>query len=75
MKLTKKFETLLLMAVKQAGSYDPEQALSFVEEHMTVNESQSATAFLGWVQKTGKTFGHGNIGQRFKEWQAETRSR
>lgn len=70
MKLSKKLETLLLMAVKQCGSYDPDEALSYIEESLTLPECKTATAFLGWIHANGKTFGHGNIQERFTEFKA-----
>lgn len=70
MKLSRTLSTLLLMGCKQAGSYKPEEALSSVEENMTLAEAEAATDFLKWVVAGNRTFGHGNIGAVWAEWQA-----
>lgn len=62
--------TLLLMGVKQAGSYNPEDALLSVEESMTVADSQTAWKFLGWCHENGRKFGHGTIDKVFADWKA-----
>jgi hypothetical protein len=68
MKLSKRLQSLLIEAVKQEGSYDPEEALPYVEEQMTADEYKTAVAFLTWVNKNGKKFGHGNIQEVFAEF-------
>lgn len=70
MKLTKKLETLLFMACKQSGSYDPDEALTYIEEQLTSDEYHTATAFLSWVSADEATrkFGNANIKERFKEF-------
>ena len=45
MKLSSKLETLLVIGVKAAGSYDPINALGTVEEQMTPQEVTTATKF------------------------------
>lgn len=59
--LSEKLETLILMATKQAGTYDPNQALTYIEEQLTMHECKLTDAFLKWVHENKKTFGHGNI--------------
>ena len=59
---------LILQGVKQAGSYEPDEALVTVEENMTPPEYAKVFAFLTWVSKTGRKFGPGNIDEVFEEW-------
>ena len=53
-----------------AGSYDPEEVIWFIEEQLTLPEYTAAMGFLGWVSADipQREFGRGNIGQRFAEW-------
>lgn len=69
MKLTSKLETLLIMGVMAAGSYDPRNALVTVEEHMNPTEFDAAAKFLNWVLANQLTFGRGNIRERFQQFQ------
>lgn len=59
---------LLRQAVKQSGVYDPDYALTFVEEDMTQDEAETAQRFLSWCYYDGHTFGH-NIAEVFAEWE------
>ena len=69
MKLSDKLSTLLLIAVKNAGSYDPDEAIWIIEEQLTLPEYHAAMGFLGWVNTgCGRQFGRDNIQQRFTEW-------
>lgn len=65
-----KLKTLILLAVKQAGSYDPDDALTFVEEQMTDKEYEQASMFLRWATVHEKTFGTATIDQRYEEYRA-----
>lgn len=56
------------MGVKAAGSYDPMNALSPIEEQMTRREVATAAAFLNWIVANKLTFGHGNIHERFRQF-------
>ena len=69
-KLTKRLETLLFMACKQAGSYDPDETLHYIEEQLNGDEYKSAQAFLEWVNAdtSNRKFGSANIKERFKEF-------
>lgn len=69
-KLSDKLETLILMATKQAGSYDPNESLFYVEEQLTGEEMDTAQAFLKWVHadKDNRHFGHGNIRDMFRSF-------
>jgi len=69
MKLNRTFVTLLLQAVKSAGSYNPDECLHFVEEQMTLEEVKTAREFLRWVIQNGRHFGHGNIQAVYSDWQ------
>jgi hypothetical protein len=68
-KMPARLSLLLLQAGKMAGRmYPPAEALSPVEEHMTLPEINSATAFLEWLHKHSLTVGHGTIDLRWTEF-------
>lgn len=69
MRLTSKLETLLLQAVRNAGSYHPREALACIEEQLTLAEFNASVAFLDWIFISNKSFGHENIRDRFEEFQ------
>lgn len=69
-ELSSKLETLLVMGVKTAGSYDPMSALGTVEEEMTPEEAATAAMFLSWIVANKLTFGRGNIRKRFVQFDA-----
>ena len=71
-KLSPKLRTLLIQAVQQCGSYDPDEVLLGVEEHMNSAEYHAASMFLTWIcdDESNRKFGTGNIDQRFQEWSA-----
>lgn len=56
--LSDKLKSEILRAVKQFGSYDPAEILSYIEEGLTLKEYTDATEFLTWVHTNGKHFGH-----------------
>ena len=68
--LTERLEILLRQAVKQTGSFDPDEALPVVEEMMTLEECRHAEGFLNWCGKNKRTFGH-NIGEVWAEYQSQ----
>ena len=70
MKLSSKLETLLVMGVKAAGSFEPMSALCTVEERMTLQEVATAAEFLNWIVANKLTFGRGNIRERFQQFEA-----
>jgi hypothetical protein len=70
MKLTVKLETLILLGVKTAGTYDESKALGVVEERMTPREFAVAAKFLTWIVANGLTFGRSNIRERFQQFAA-----
>jgi hypothetical protein len=67
--LSRKLETLLLIGVKNAGTYEPEAALLSVAEHMTMPEFKRAHAFFTWLTANELQFGYGNIRARWQQWQ------
>ena len=69
--LSMHLQRMVLMAVQQAGSYDPEEALPVIEEQLTLADAQALQAFLAWVHANGKAFGPGNIAQRCAEFAGE----
>lgn len=72
--LTEPLRTLLLMAVRQTGSYDPDDTLPAIEERLTGPEYAVAEAFLRWVgaDREHRAFGHGNIERRYQQFREET---
>lgn len=70
-QLGEPLRTLLLMGVKQAGTFNPEDALLSIEEQLTNDDYITATPFLRWCHHNKKAFGHGNIDARFAEYLKE----
>ena len=70
-KMSRILRCLLLKAVKEAGSYNPEQVLFRIEESLTGDEYRTAESFLKWVGSNGLMFGSGNIDARFQEFSSQ----
>lgn len=66
--LSARLSLFLTMGCKNAGSFEPEKALIFVEEQMTRDEFDAARDFLTWVVANGRTFGH-NLPEVWREYQ------
>ena len=60
----------ILRAIRHSGTYEPEEALSYVEEEMTFASYDKAKDFLKWVHTNGLSFGWGNIDQVYATYQA-----
>jgi len=58
----------LLWGVRQAGTYDPDKVLGFIEENLTLEEYKQIEGFLRWITKTGQTFGHLTLEEKFTEY-------
>jgi len=56
--ITEPLRTLLHMGCKQSGTFNPDVALSSVEEQLTGDEFEAAQGFLKWLVKNKRTFGH-----------------
>jgi len=71
-KLTSRLQLLITNGTHSAGTYDPSEALSSVEEQMTIDEYRLAESFLTWVcaDQENRKFGHGNLSLRWNTWQA-----
>jgi hypothetical protein len=63
--------TLLLMGVRHAGSYDPDDVLPYFEESLTFSECETTRDFLSWCHTNNKKFGHGTIDDRWAEFMGE----
>lgn len=68
LRITEPMRTLILQAVKMAGTYDPDEALPAIEEQLTSEQAGIVRDFLSWVHDAGLRFGHGNIDERFEQW-------
>jgi hypothetical protein len=66
--VTDKLKTLILMGVKQSGSYDPDEALVDVESYLNNMEYTTASMFLRWVIVHNKKFGTATFEKVFKEF-------
>ena len=69
--LNAKTKALIMVGVKQHGTYDPETALCSVEEQMTIKEAVAANEFLQWVHENGKAFGTANIDAVYSQFKKE----
>lgn len=63
---------LLLKAVKQAGTYNPDEVLTFIEEDLTQEEYYTLYGLLDWCWKNNKTFGRENLGFVFGQYRMVT---
>ena len=61
---------LIADAVRDMGSYDPEEILHLFEEQLYFYQSDTIVLFLKWVSedKENRGFGSGNYEKRFKEF-------
>jgi len=66
--VTDKLKTLIMLGVKQTGSYAPDDALIMCEESMTDKEYALAATFLRWVTVHKKKFGPATFDIVFKEF-------
>ena len=66
--MNKKCQTLMLNALTNSGSYDPEDCMYQIEENLTAAEYKTVSSFLAWCHHNGKTFGRGNLDQVFAEY-------
>ena len=69
-----KLQNFIYMGTKQAGTLDPEDALMFVEESMTVSEYKKAEAFLKWAIANNRTFGY-NLPDVWDEYTASKKGK
>lgn len=60
---------MIIKAVRERGTYDPEDVLPLIEEHLTAEECSVANSFLGWVHREKKNFGWATIDTIYHEWQ------
>lgn len=63
-----KLEQLILLGVRQAGSYQPEDVLPRIEEVLTIPQYRKIRSFLTWVCENNRKFGHGNISAVIEEY-------
>ena len=62
---------MIRSAVKDLGTYDPDQIFPYFEEELYMNQTQEIYKFLKWVHENKKVFGSGNYEQCFKEFKRE----
>lgn len=68
--MSEKLYTLIIMACKQSGTYNPNDTLHHVVENLTPAEHKEAEDFLNWVnaEPHNRHFGHGTIKSRYLEF-------
>lgn len=59
---------IIILGVKQAGSFKSSDVLPRIEEVLSINEVQNVESFLDWVVSHNKRFGHGNIYEVMDEY-------
>jgi hypothetical protein len=64
-----KIRLLIIEGLKVTGNFD--DALSYIEENLTIGESKDVASFFEWCEKNGKTIGHGNIADHWKAFKGE----
>jgi hypothetical protein len=62
---------LLLGALKQSGSYNPEDTLHYIEESLQPDELRYITGFLEWIRKDTemRSVGPGNWEKRLAQYE------
>lgn len=66
--LTEKLQVLVLGAVKMTGSYKFNDVEPYIGESLTLDETKSIEAFLGWVCKKKLNFGSANLSGTWRDW-------
>ena len=66
--LSEKCAVLVLNAIKQVGSFRPDEVLPVIEESLTGNEYATLEGFLNWVLTAKMTFGTANINVVYREF-------
>jgi len=69
-RISPKAKTLLFMGLKHAGTYEPDKALSLIEEELTFGEFDQLSGFLKWIVQKERTFGRDNIDKVYREFYA-----
>jgi len=59
-----KIKLLIIEGLKVTGNFD--DALSYIEENLTIGESKDVASFFKWCEDNEKTIGHGNIESHWK---------
>ena len=69
--MNSKVRSLVLMATEGCGLH-VKNALSMIEEQLTISEATNVRAFLTWAffDWEERMFGHGNINDRWEEWKS-----
>ena len=79
-KLGERNYTILLMGIRDSGSYNPMELFPYIEEMLYVHESETIKEFLQWCVDGGteegkfgtrnliRGFGHSNYEERFQEF-------
>jgi hypothetical protein len=63
-----KVRPLLLEALREAGTYNPDKVLSCIKWKLTTTEYDILNSFLTWVHYENKSFGYANFEEVFAEW-------
>jgi len=71
--MNEKLKTLILMVLKQTGSYT--DALSCIKESLTIKEVSDVTLFFTYLAENGKKIGHGNIEAEWDAWKGQTKEK
>jgi hypothetical protein len=69
-KLGRRNYTLISNGVKTHGTFDPKEILYIFEEELYASQVDEIEQFLQWCHDNGKSFGHANYEDRFKEFKA-----
>jgi hypothetical protein len=68
-KLSQKMQSLLRIGVRQAGTFQFPQAISSIEEQLTLRETLLAEAFFNWLNTEKRTFGW-NLPEVYRDFTA-----
>lgn len=60
--------TLLIMAIKTCGTYDPDDVLPQFDEYLTSQENKILKSFLTYVHTNNLSFGRANVLDVGQDW-------
>lgn len=69
-RLTKNVQTLLLDALRTAGTYDPKAVLPLIEHQLRQAEARAISAFLKWVHDNKGGFGRDTLEAAYGEFRS-----
>ena len=67
--LNRHLYSLVAVAIKSSGTFDPDKNMFRIEEQITIREYDLIYGFLDWCHRNHKKFGIGNYEDVFSDYQ------